>query len=486
MADYQRPLLVYDRIDANKRRTWLLLGLFALAALPSVVFFGQYLMVWAALPVGLVIAALAGSESNLTTFLVADAAVVFVSMALGLVLVYRYAAARVIRTTGARPLPPGEERQLEQVVDNIAIASGLPAPALFVIEQPALNLLAVGVAPRSSALLVTRGMLQSLDRRELEGAVAHAMAQIGNYDTRLDTVLAATTTWLRLPRTFAGIVLRGLARLASRFGTVGWGCLAALGLWLGVPMLLAIVWGLTDSDIRPFALAALAIDWYVFFGAPLAALLIARLVSRGRKHLADADATLLTKFPAGLARALAKAGEAGSAYVGARGETSNLHFADPLRPDAGRLDRAFDTHPTIAERLDAVMRLGGTVAPEEIEQAVAAVKSQVLVAAPSEAPAWLASPATASSLSAPAPPVQAVELLNNGTELRSGPHQDAPLLGVLPTGTRLMILSEHEGFFEVITPDDRVGFVAMSVRLAPLNLGRILRRGPDTATGEPR
>jgi heat shock protein HtpX len=451
------------------------LALLPIAALPSVLFFGEYLMVWMALPLAALLGVLIKGESNIALFFVADAIVAVVTMLAAMVLAYTTASRRVLRSLSAKPLAPAAERQFEQVVENMAIASGLPRPALFVIETDAANLAAVGLSPQSSSLIASRGVLQLLDRVELEAAVAHAMSQIGNHDTRLLTVLAAGTEWLRLPQKLAARVLRGLASIASRAGLAGWGCLIALALWLGLPMLLGLHWGLTDPDLRPLVVLALVVSWYVFWGAPLAALLIARFTSRERKYLADADAALLTRNPGALARALAKIDQVGTSYHQASGETAALHLVDPLPPGARWLDRAFDTHPPIQERVDVVRRLGGTVSDAEVlravEEARAALSARRQGGVPPEHPP---EPDTASVTSLDTR-VEAIELRDGGAALLASPHAGAREIAWLGAGTRLMVTSERGEYLAVITPHDQFGFIARTAPFNPLDLDDWLR-----------
>ncbi|HEX6031774.1 MAG TPA: M48 family metalloprotease, partial [Tepidiformaceae bacterium] len=386
----QPAVLPRVRAATNLRRTRLFLLLFGLAALPSVAYVAQYLMLWGAF----VLVPLAGNV-GLVAFLILDALVVVLAMILALAWLYRSAMNTLLRSVNARRPHAAEAREFEMVVENMAIASGLPVPPVYLMDVHAPNLLAVGVSPQDSTIVASTGLIALLDRSELEAVAAHALAQIGNRDTQLDTLLAAGVRWLGLPGTLLLKLFRGVGRLASRAGLVGWAIVVGLALWLGIPLLLSLAWGVQDSELRPWVALTTVLNLYVLVGAPLAVALVARLVARERKHLADAEAIELTRYPVGLVQALAKIEAAGSAYPQAGAASANLHFADPI-PAGSWWARLFDSHPPAAERIAVVSRLGGIVSPAELRDARA--EGTAYAASVSEAVVWHEDPIDAPSL----------------------------------------------------------------------------------------
>ena len=186
----------------------------------------------------------------------------------------------VLESTRAAPLDPSDPRQrvLDNVVEEIAIAGGIPKPAVYVIPDSDPNAFATGSGPERASIAVTRGLLEKLDRDELQGVVAHELSHVKNYDVRLMTVVAA----------LAGAIL-----LLSDWSRRG------------------LRWGGRSRDSRPGRAAAsgvlFAILWIVsIILAPIIAQIVSLAVSRQREYLADASGAELTRNPLGLASALEK------------------------------------------------------------------------------------------------------------------------------------------------------------------------------------
>lgn len=366
----QERVLVYDRIDANRRATRRLLAVFALVLFPVVAYLAMYLMLWVALILGAVAASsgfadiFAGDEGSMIAFVAVDAGISVLILLGAAYIQFRFASALVLRLAGAHPVGPDDEPELRRSVENLCIGAGLPQPRLYVIEAAAPNAFATGMDPRHASLAVTRGALGLLGRRELEGVLAHELTQIANHDTRLATVLAAGVGVLRLPV----VIVVGFFRILFRIHwALGWGLL----LYLGLPMLAAIPLGISvvDDFLRQDLVAGIAflalmvLPFYLFLIAPLAAYLIRKVVLRQREFLADADAALLTRHPKGLARALAKMAAAGSRGMKAGAASAHLYVVDPLTAETRWWDRVYSTHPPVEARLALLARMGSGVVP---------------------------------------------------------------------------------------------------------------------------
>ncbi len=233
----------------------------------------------------------------------------------------------VLATMRARPLDPARpaERMLGNVVEEVAIAAGLPAPAAFVAPEPAPNALATGRSPERASIVVTEGLLGAMTRAELAAVVAHEMGHVRNADIRLMTTVA--------------VLLGSIALLCD-------------------VLLRARVLGTGDRRRRG-TFAALAVIAAVV--APLIARLMALALSRTREFEADRTAAELTRDPLALARALAKLG-ANEVPVRRGGpQVAPLFIVAPrLRGDTARRDvfRLFATHPPLAERIARLEAMG--------------------------------------------------------------------------------------------------------------------------------
>jgi len=226
----------------------------------------------------------------------------------------------VLAQSQARELAPGEEPQLRNVVETLSIGLGIPPPRIYLIDDTAPNAFATGRDPKHASIAVTRGLIDKLDRTELEGLIAHELSHVGNHDIRvmlLVTVLVGTIALLSdwMFRSFAW----GGGRRGRDRGGGG-----------GIILIIAIV------------LAILT---------PIIATLIQLAVSRQREYLADASGALLTRYPPGLASALRKIAADKEALEVANKATASLYFANPLKDAPRAMDGLFDTHPPIAERI---------------------------------------------------------------------------------------------------------------------------------------
>jgi heat shock protein HtpX len=212
---------------------------------------------------------------------------------------------------------------LYNVVENLSITAGLPMPKVYVIPDPAPNAFATGRNKDHAAVAVTSGLLQMLDRTELEGVIAHELAHIGNRDILLSTIV---------------VVLVGFVAILSDM------------------FLRSAFWGgHRDDDSKSGNIFAI-LGIILALVAPIAVTLIQLAISRKREYLADATGALLTRYPEGLASALEKIGTYGGKVQRASNATAHMFIANPFNPGLGKkLAGLFATHPPMEERI-AVLR----------------------------------------------------------------------------------------------------------------------------------
>lgn len=225
---------------------------------------------------------------------------------------------------GARPASRAEFFDLYTVTENLAITAGLPMPKLYVIEDAAPNAFATGRDEKHAVVAATTGLLQILDRTELEGVIAHELSHIKNKDMLVMTVAVVLAGFVAI---VADIFLR-----MSLFGG-----------------------GDRDSDSKAgIILAILAVVAIVL--APIAAQLIQLAISRRREFLADASGALLTRYPEGLASALKKIAGDGRPMQRANHATAHLFIGNPFGSRAGQfVNKLFATHPPVEARVSALL-----------------------------------------------------------------------------------------------------------------------------------
>lgn len=236
---------------------------------------------------------------------------------------YWFSDKLVLSMTGAQPVTKQEAPVLYNIVENLAITAGLPMPKVYVVNDPAPNAFATGRNPEHAVVAVTTGLLQILNKNELEGVVAHEMAHIGNRDMLVMTV---------------AVVLAGFVAILADF------------------LSRAVMFGGGDSDRnRSPIFLILGIAGIIL--APIAAQLIQLAISRKREFLADATGALLTRYPEGLASALEKInGAAHQPMQRTSHATAHLFISDPYAAESKRsfgqkISGLFATHPPAAERI---------------------------------------------------------------------------------------------------------------------------------------
>ena len=308
MANTEQPVLIYDRIDRNRRNTFLLLFVFVA------------LLAGASIAMGIVL----GLPYPFAPLLI----IPFLIIAL---IMYYRSPQVTLALSQAREVTKDEEPELHRTVENLCIGAGLPMPKVYVIEDGSPNAFATGRDPDHAAIAVTRGLLQKLDKLELEGVIAHELSHIGNYDIRVMTIVVVLVGLTALMADFAlRLTLFGAGRRSSNRGRGG---------GAGVAIIYAI------------ALVAIILT-------PIAAQLIRFAVSRQREFLADGSAALLTRYPEGLARALEKISADPDPLEVANKATAHLYINNPLREHKSFLNNLFSTHPPVEERIGLLRAMG--------------------------------------------------------------------------------------------------------------------------------
>ncbi len=293
---------LYTHQDMNVRKTWFLMA----------AFLGVFILL------GWAVSAYYGNPGILY---------VAVGIALAMnVWSYWYSDKVAIRMSGAVPMPDeGAFQMVHNLVENLAITAGLPKPRLYVIDDPAPNAFATGRDAAHAAVAVTTGLLNIMERNELEGVLAHELSHIGNRDILISTVV---------------VVLVGAISIVA-------------DMFLRMSM-----FGGGDRDRNTGAIiAVLAVVAAIL--TPIAATLIQLAISRKREFLADASGALLTRYPDGLASALGKIGSYKAPMRKAHTATAHLFIANPFGARAGRsFAKLFMTHPPVEERVAALLGKG--------------------------------------------------------------------------------------------------------------------------------
>ncbi|MEP7162788.1 MAG: M48 family metalloprotease [Candidatus Moraniibacteriota bacterium] len=229
----------------------------------------------------------------------------------------------VLKMYHAEPVTHESAPELYNIVENLSITAGIPAPRIYVINDPALNAFATGRNPEHGVICFTSGIVARLTKTELEGVAAHELSHIGNRDTLLSTVVVVLVGFIAL--------LADWFRHFSFFG------------------------GSRDSDNNRGNAIFMLIGLLLSILAPLAAWLIQMAISRKREFLADASGALLTRYPEGLASALAKIGGDARPVTGANRATAHLFISNPFK--GKRISTLFMTHPSIEERIAALQNM---------------------------------------------------------------------------------------------------------------------------------
>ncbi|HSW89681.1 MAG TPA: M48 family metallopeptidase [Patescibacteria group bacterium] len=301
----------YQAVDQNKRKSWIIMILFVVFVVAVAYVMAQ---------------GLGYDPLSISGF----ALVIAGATSLGS---YYFSDQIVLGISGARPADRKHDFMFYTVTENLCLAAGLPMPKLYVIDDTAMNAFATGRDPQHAALCATTGILSRLDRTELEGVIAHELSHVRNYDTRLMSIVsilvglvALLGDWF-LRITYFG----GGKRRNNREG--------------GDSQMIFFVLGIVFAIL-----------------SPIIATLIQLAISREREYLADASGAALTKYPPGLASALAKLGADREPLEAANKATAHLYIHSPFHLDTpnmkfegngavGFLSGLFSTHPPLADRI---------------------------------------------------------------------------------------------------------------------------------------
>jgi heat shock protein HtpX len=295
---------LYTQAESNTRKTWFLITIFLIFIVALGWLFSYLLDNYIFLIVAVIIALL---QSFLS---------------------YWHSDKIVLAMTHAKPIEKRDNPELYRIVENLSIAAGLPLPKICIIEERQPNAFATGRDQNHSVVAVTRGLLEKLDRSELEGVIAHELAHIGNKDMLLGTVIIILVGVVAL---FSNLFLRisfwgGMSRRRSRDSS-------------GQIM---IILGIVAAIL-----------------APIVATLIRLAISRKREFLADASGALLTRYPEGLARALEKISADSTPLKAATTSTAHLFISSPFKGKQSQnwLTKIFMTHPPVEERIKALREM---------------------------------------------------------------------------------------------------------------------------------
>ncbi len=293
---------LYAQADKNIRKTWLLITGFLIFIIGIGYLFSYLLDSYVILVIAVIISILMSSGS------------------------YWYSDKIVLSISHAQPIGKKDNPELYRLVENLSITAGLPLPKIYIIEESQPNAFATGRDANHAVIAITRGLLEKLDRVELEGVIAHELSHIGNKDMLLGTVI---------------VILVGIIALISNW-------FLRISFWGGS--------GRRRSSRDSSGTILLIIGILAAILAPIAATLIKLAISRKREFLADATAALLTRYPEGLVRALEKISTDPHPLRVANNSTAHLYFSSPFKGKQSQnwLTKLFMTHPPIEKRIKAL------------------------------------------------------------------------------------------------------------------------------------
>ena len=309
------PTTFYREIDRNRRNSWILILVVALvlAALGAAIGYATDFGIW-----GVVVALGVATGMSVGSYFAGDQLVLLSS-----------GAKRVDMAN-----PPEDYKQLVNVATEMSLAGGTPMPAVYVIDDTAPNAFATGRDPKHASMAVTTGLLQKMDREQLQGVVAHEMSHIGNYDIRFTLLV--------------GVLVGSIALLADWF--------LRYTFWFGGGRRGG---GDRDRGGGGLGIVIFVIAILLAILAPIIGRAVQLAVSRRRESLADVSAVELTRNPVGLARALRTIADDPEVLEVANRATQHLYIVNPIKSFEKRASSMWDTHPPIAERIAVLSNLAG-------------------------------------------------------------------------------------------------------------------------------
>src|SRR6266542_372926 len=291
---------MYGAIAANKRNTVIIMALF----------------------VGLI-----GAVGWAVSYFYGDRSVAYwvIGVAEVYALIQYFLAAKLATlVTGAQEIEKKDNPRLYRIVENLTITTGMPMPRVYIIDDPAPNAFATGRDPKHAIVAATTGILEVMSDRELEAVMAHEISHVRNYDIRVSMI--------------------------------AFGLVSAIGILSDIA--LRMMFFGDDRDNNNSNPIVLVVGIVLIVLAPIIATLIQLAVSRQREYLADASGVMLTRYPPGLASALKKISADPEPLEVANKATASLYIANPLKDAPRFMDRLFDTHPPIAERVRRLETMG--------------------------------------------------------------------------------------------------------------------------------
>jgi len=233
---------------------------------------------------------------------------------------YWYSDKIVLSMSGAKEANHDEYTDLYHTVENLSITAGLPMPKIYIINDSSPNAFATGRDKEHAVVAVTTGLIQILNKSELEGVIAHELSHIGNRDILLSTVIVVLVGFVSI-----------LANMFMRGNLLG---------------------GKRDNDKGGSAIMIIGIIFVIL--SPIFATLIQLAISRKREFLADASGALLTRYPEGLAQALQKISNANIPMRNPNTATAHLYISNPFKNNGKKISSLFSTHPPVEERIKAL------------------------------------------------------------------------------------------------------------------------------------
>lgn len=332
MTESAAPTTFFREIDRNRRESWVLVAcvIVVLGVLGGVIGYATNIG-WA----GVVIAVVLAAVLSIGSYFGGDSV--------------------VLASSGAKEVPvanpPDEYKQYVNVVTEMSLASGMPMPRVYVIDDSAPNAFATGRDPKHASIAATSGLLQKMDREELQGVIGHEMSHVRNFDIRFTLLV--------------GVLVGSIALLSDWF--------LRYTFWFGGGRR-----SRSDSD-RGGGGGLQAILFIVAIVLAIVAPLIGRIVqlavSRRREELADVSSVDLTRNPVGLARALRAISDDPDVLEVANRATQHLYIVNPIKSFEERSKSMWDTHPPIAERIRILENVAGQMHvpfPEDLQRAAAA------------------------------------------------------------------------------------------------------------------